>query len=74
MRLALSAPAAGCDDDVADDDAFTDEETDETKFSVRERDAWMFLVRTSRTSLKLTDTSASRPCSRTTTFLLCSPS
>lgn len=34
----------------------------------------MFLVRTSRTSLKLADTSVSFPCKRKTTFLLCSPS
>src|SRR5579862_1831587 len=43
------------------------EETDETKFSVRERESWMFFVRTSRTSLKLTETSASLPWRRTTT-------
>lgn len=34
----------------------------------------MFFVRTSRTSLKLTDTSVNLPCRRKTTFLLCSPS
>ena len=49
-------------------------ETEDTKFSVRDRDAWIFLVRTSRTSLKLADTSVSFPCSMKTTFLLCSPS
>jgi len=49
-------------------------DTDDTKFSVRARDAWIFFVRTSRTSLKLADTSVSFPCRRKTTFLLCSPS
>lgn len=46
----------------------------ETKFCVRSRDAWMFFVRTSRTSLKFADTSVSLPWRRKTTFLLCSPS
>ena len=50
------------------------EETELTNWSVRLRDAWMFLVRTSRTSLKFTPTSASFPWRSTTTFLLCSPS
>lgn len=44
------------------------EDTDDTKFSVLQREAWMFLVRTSRTSLKLTPTSASLPCRRTTIY------
>jgi hypothetical protein len=34
----------------------------------------MLLVRTSSTSLKFAETSVSLPCSRKTTFLLCSPS
>lgn len=49
-------------------------DTEETKFSVREREAWMFFVRTSSTSLKFEETSVSFPCRRKTTFLLCSPS
>jgi len=48
--------------------------TEEMKFSVREREAWIFLVRTSRTSLKVEETEVSFPCSRKTTFLVCSPS
>lgn len=43
------------------------DDTEETKFSVLDRDAWMFFVRTSRTSLKLAPTSASFPWSITTT-------
>ena len=50
------------------------EATELTNWSVRLREAWMFLVRTSSTSLKLTPTSASLPWRSTTTFLLCSPS
>lgn len=50
------------------------DDTEETKFSVRERDAWIFLVRTSKTSLKFAPTSASFPCNMTTTLSLCSPS
>ena len=42
-------------------------ETEDIKVSVRDLEAWIFWVRTSRTSLKLTDTSASFPCSNTTT-------
>lgn len=49
-------------------------DTDDTKFSVRDLDAWMFLVLTSRTSLKFMETSVSLPCNKKTTFLLCSPS
>ena len=48
------------------------EETEETKFSVRLLEARMFCVRSSRTSLKLADTSVSFPCSKNTTFLACS--
>jgi hypothetical protein len=46
----------------------------ETKLSCRDREAWMFFVRTSNTSLKFAATSATLPCSSTTTFLLCWPS
>ena len=48
--------------------------TVDMKFSVRDLEAWMFFVRSSRTSLKLSETLLSLPCSRYTTFLLCSPS
>ena len=45
-----------------------------TKFSVLLLLAWMFFVRTSRTSLNPTLTSANFPCNITTTFFACSPS
>lgn len=57
-----------------DIDGATWADTEETKFSVRAREAWIFFVRTSRTSLKFADTSVSFPWRRKTTFLLCSPS
>lgn len=48
-------------------------DTEETKFSVRDRDSWRFLLRTSRTSLKLIPRSSIPTFSKPTTFALCCP-